>query len=80
MTRRTTVSAPAEDLAVLEREAKRRKVSLNTVLKEVIREAAAARRERQPRPRFGIFSGSGEPVARQTAEDEESPAGGRLRS
>ncbi|HLY66501.1 MAG TPA: hypothetical protein VKU60_13285 [Chloroflexota bacterium] len=80
MMRRTTLTAEAEDLDLFRREAKRRRVSLNQVLKELLHEAADARRGGRARPRFGTFKGSGEPVAQLSADDEDAPARGRLRS
>lgn len=80
MIRRTTLAAEATDLAVLEEEARRRGVSLATVLREVVRKAAAERRAARPRPRWPLFSGSGDSIAARSADDEESPAAGRLRS
>lgn len=72
--RRTTVTADADDLAVLEGEARRRGVPLSQMLREgVARQAEALRAER--RPRFGV--GHGEPGLSMTSvEDEASPAGG----
>ena len=49
MNRRTTVSAPAEALDTLEAEARRRGVSLTTVLAEAVSKKASARR-----PRLGV--------------------------
>jgi hypothetical protein len=80
MQRRTTLSADSKDLAVLEDEAHRRGVSLARVLRELVAEAAATRRGRRPRPRMGVFAGDGSGVGRLTADDEEAPADGRLRS
>jgi hypothetical protein len=72
--RRTTVTADADDLAVLEAEARRRGVPLSQVLREAVaRQAEALRAER--RPRFGV--GRGDPgLAMTSVEDEASPAGG----
>ena len=53
MNRRTTISAPAEDLATLEREAERRGVALTVMLSEAVADKAAKLRERR-RPRVGI--------------------------
>ena len=80
MIRRTTLAAEDDDLAVLEREASQRKTSLSQVLREVVHEAAKERRARRPQPRFGLFAGSGTGVAQQAADDEGSPAQGRMRS
>ncbi|MBJ7608127.1 MAG: hypothetical protein JF887_01680 [Candidatus Dormibacteraeota bacterium] len=80
MIRRTTLSAESADLAVIEAEARRRGVSLATVLKEVVAEAAAARRITAPRPRWGVVSSGVGDLAHRVADDEDSPAAGRLRS
>jgi hypothetical protein len=77
-TRRTTLAADASDLALLEREARRRGVSLAQVLREIVAREASALRKRR-RPRFGIGSG-GAGIAERSWRDEESPARGRLRS
>jgi hypothetical protein len=70
MTRRTTLAADSDDLAVLEAEARRRDVSLARVLRELVaKEADALRRQR--RPRFGIArSGGRSPGAAALPEDE----------
>lgn len=75
--RRTTVTADADDLAVLEAEARRRGVPLSQVLREAIaRQAETLRTER--RPRFGV--GRGDPELSMTSvDDETSPAGGGSR-
>lgn len=52
-TRRTTVTATEESLQTLEAEARRRDVSLSTVLREAVEDKALALRGRQ-RPRVGI--------------------------
>ena len=52
-TRRTTVTATEDSLQTLEAEARRRDVSLSTVLREAVEEKASALRQRQ-RPRVGI--------------------------
>jgi len=80
MIRRTTLSADSADLAVLENEARQRRVSLNKVLQEIVRQAVEERRARRPQPSFGIFRGPGRNVAREIVEDEDAPARGRLRS
>jgi hypothetical protein len=80
MIRRTTLAAESSDLEVFEIEARKRRVSLTLILREVVAEAAAQRRAQRPKPRFGIFEGSGEPVAQLIASDEEAPARGRLQS
>jgi hypothetical protein len=80
MIQRTTVSADEQDLAILREEARRRGVSLATVLREVVAEAAARRRAGRPRPRLGIFAGTGEAVSERIGIEEDAPAAGRLRS
>ena len=71
-TRRTTVSAEVDDLALLEQEARRRGVSLAQVLREVVaREAENLRRGN--RPRFGIGR-SGVGAAMAAGLDEHAPA------
>jgi hypothetical protein len=78
MTRRTTLAAEADDLAVLEAEARRRGVSLARVLRELVaREAEEIRRRR--RPRFGIVQGDGG-ATRAIEADESAPARRRGRS
>ena len=79
MIRRTTLAAESADLSVLEAEARRRGISLATVLREVVAEAARARRAAAPRPHWGLFEGPGH-LAQQSADDEDAPAAGRLRS
>lgn len=74
-TRRTTLAAEQEDLAVLEAEAKRRGTSLAAVLREVVGREADNVRARH-RPRFGVgTSASG--AARAAAADEHAPVRGR---
>ena len=70
MTRRTTLAADADDLALLEGEARRRGVSLARVLRELVaREAEDIRRRRKPR--FGIARSDGRsPGAANLDEDE----------
>jgi hypothetical protein len=80
MIRRTTLAAEADDIGLLELEARRRHVSLAVVLREVVAEAAAIRRAQRPRPRLGGFSGSQNVTAAMTSDDEEVPARDRLRS
>jgi len=72
MTRRTTVSAPADDLATLEAEARRRGTSLSHILRELIeREAVSIRRAR--RPRFGLFASGGANLSELSWMDEDAP-------
>lgn len=77
MIRRTTVAADNQDLSVLEGEARRRGVSLASMLGEAVaREADRVRGK--TKPRFGIVRGDGSATAR-IASDEHAPArrGGR---
>jgi hypothetical protein len=80
MMQRTTVTAAAEDLDVLRREAQQRHVSLSCVLEEVVHEAAEARRRERSRPRALFNSHLQWSVALESVEDEESPVRGRLQS
>jgi Ribbon-helix-helix protein, copG family len=74
MTRRTTLAADADDLALLEAEARRRGVSLASILRELVaREAESLRSER--RPRFGVVRGDGGST-RAIEADEHAPARG----
>jgi hypothetical protein len=77
-TRRTTVAADSDDLALLEGEARRRGVTLSQVLREAVQHEAERVRDRA-RPRFGIVHGGGG-LAQLSVEDEESPARGQFRS
>jgi hypothetical protein len=73
MNRRTTLSAPAEELATLEREAQRRGVALTVVLAEAVSEKAEALRSRR-RPRVGVArSTDGRSAAEVTAEPIAHP-------
>ena len=79
MTRRTTVSADAADLALLSDEARRRGLSLSAVLREAIAEKAAAVRKSRPRPSFGIVSigpVDGMSLSELSWRDEDSPVRG----
>jgi hypothetical protein len=72
-TRRTTLAADAEDLDLLDAEARRRGVSLARVLREVVaREAAEIRRQR--RPTIGFIAGGATAGAQSSWQDEEAPA------
>ena len=74
MKRRTTVSAEADDLAVLEDEARRRGLSLAVVLREAVATKASEVRNTRPRPRFGLFSsGDGRSIADLMEEDPDGP-------
>lgn len=71
--RRTTVSAPAESLATLEGEARRRSVPLTAVLAEAVDEKAVAIRAGR-RPRVGLGrSTDGRSAAELTAEPVAHP-------
>jgi hypothetical protein len=72
MTRRTTVTAEAEDLAVLEGEARRRGVSLSVVLREAVAEKAAEVRSDR-RPRFPLFHSGDGTLSKQSWMDEDAP-------
>jgi hypothetical protein len=70
-TRRTTLAADREDLALLEQEARRRGVSLAQMLRELVaREADDLRRTRKPR--FGVAR-TAAGAAESAAGDEEAP-------
>jgi Ribbon-helix-helix protein, copG family len=71
-TRRTTLAADADDLAVLEGEARRRGVSLAALLRDMVTQQASSIRD-NARPRFGIVRGDGTATA-QITEDEHAPA------
>ncbi len=68
MNRRTTLSAPVDDLATLEREAQRRGVALTVVLGEAVTEKAAALRTRR-RPQVGVARSTDGRSAREVAAD-----------
>lgn len=71
--RRTTVTAPQEDLATLAAEAARRGVSLTVMLAEAITEKAAGLRARR-RPRTGVArSTDGRRASEVTAEPIAHP-------
>jgi len=71
MIRRTTVAAEADDLAVLEGEARRRGTSLARVLRETVAERADQLRKHN-RPHFGVARTDGG-AARTAAADEHAP-------
>jgi hypothetical protein len=71
-TRRTTVAADTDDLAVLGSEARRRGVALAQVLREAV-EREAGRLRGETAPRFGIVRGDGN-ATRTIAGDEHAPA------
>ena len=72
MTRRTTLAADADDLAVLEAEARRRGVSLAQVLREAVADRAAAIRGAR-RPRFGVVRTGHGTLSDLSWQDEEAP-------
>lgn len=69
--KRTTVAAEADDLMVLDGEARRRGISLASVLREAVA-TEAARLRGGAQPRFGIAR-SGVGAARVAAKDESAP-------
>ena len=73
MTRRTTVTAEADDLALLADEARRRGISLSAVLREAVAEKAEEVRRARPRPRFGIVRSGHGGLADLTWMDEDAP-------
>ncbi len=77
VTRRTTVAADHDDLALLEQEARRRGIPLSHVLREAV-EHEAQRLRAGRAPRFGIVRGDGG-ATQAIADDEHAPArrGGR---
>lgn len=78
--RRTTLAAEADDLAVLEREARRRGVSLASLPRETVAEKAGELRRSRPKPRFGVMRSGGVGLSRMAVDDEESPAATPFRS
>lgn len=71
MIQRTTVPAEVDDLVVLKEEARRRDISLGSLLREVVeREAAAIRAAR--RPRIGVVDRP-TGIAAAMANDPEAP-------
>jgi hypothetical protein len=71
MTRRTTLRADPEDLALLEGEARRRGLSLALVLRELVARGANELRFAR-RPRFGVARTS-EGSGQVAAADEQAP-------
>ncbi len=78
--RRTTLSAEADDLAVLASEARRRGVSLAQVLREIVAHAADERRTARPKPHLGIARSRHPNPAQLSVDDEDSPAATPFRS
>lgn len=75
MIERTTVAADSADLAVLRDEARRRRVSLSTLLRQAVaREASELRASR--RPRFGVANGGGAASTAAASPDEPYGAAG----
>jgi hypothetical protein len=73
MTRRTTVTADADDLAVLEDEARRRGISLSAVLREAVAERANVVRRTRPKPRLGLFASKTGNLSELSWMDEDAP-------
>ena len=70
-TRRTTITASERSLQTLEAEARRRHVSLATVLREAVEDKAIALRMRR-RPRVGVNRSTDGLAARDIASDPVS--------
>lgn len=75
--RRTTVTADADDLAVLQAEARRRGVPLARILGEAVASKADELRAER-RPRFALGHGDRD-LAAVSVEDEDAPASRRQR-
>ncbi|MEX1022960.1 MAG: ribbon-helix-helix protein, CopG family [Dehalococcoidia bacterium] len=71
MIKRTTVAANTDDLAILEREAKRRGVPLNHILREAVTKYAAEIRTTR-RPHLGIAHVEAN-VSQMSVDDEDAP-------
>ena len=76
MVRRTTIAADAADLAYLEAEAKRREVSLTTVLSEAVSEKAQALRHGRKFTWGTGASGTKTSATEDTAEPVARPVKG----
>lgn len=72
MMQRTTLTAEGADLDLFRREARRRGVSLNAVLQEVVHDAAESRRCERMKDEFAIFEGSGD-VVEEILRDPDAP-------
>lgn len=77
--RRTTLTAEAEDLAVLAGEARRRGSSLARLLEEAVAEKAARLRSGR-RPRLGTFMAEGEGIAAAMEADPQNAVARPYRS
>jgi hypothetical protein len=77
-TRRTTLAASNDDLALLEAEARRRKVSLAHMLRELVEREAAALRDAR-KPRFGVVR-TKQGAAQAASADEHAPVRERART
>jgi hypothetical protein len=71
ITKRTTVAADADDLYVIEREAKRRGVSVSHMLREAVAEYAVEIRAKRA-PRFGVAEGPPD-LSQMTVDQEDAP-------
>ncbi len=67
------MTAEADDLAILESEARRRGTSLSAVLREAVAARADEVRRSRPRPRFGIVRSGDGGLADLTWQDEDAP-------
>ena len=72
MMQRTTLTAEAEDLDLFRREARRRGVSLNVVLNDIVHDAAESRRGERLKDEFAIYEGSGD-VVEEILRDPDAP-------
>jgi predicted DNA-binding ribbon-helix-helix protein len=73
MKQRTTVTAEADDLAILKAEAKRRGMSLSRLLGTLVAEKAADIQS-ATRPRLALGRSGGANLSEQSMEDEHAPA------
>ncbi len=71
--RRTTVSASESSLRTLEAEARRREVSLATILREAVEDKAEALRSRR-RPRVGVARSTDGLAARDLTDEPVAEA------
>jgi hypothetical protein len=77
--RRTTLAAEADDLALLQTEARKRGISLAQLLREVVAERAQQLRTTN-RPRFGVIASGGKGIAAAMEQDPDGPAARSYRS